>query len=64
MQSVFMTTFADKTSNGLLIKEIYLDGDTIILDPNFMSNFVSTIEMAKKDIAKKKNTISLNDGSQ
>lgn len=60
LQSVFLTTFTDKTKNGLLIKEIYLDGDTLTLDPNLITAFIESLTMIRNDIEVKKNVLYLN----
>jgi hypothetical protein len=64
MHSAFMATFIDNTANGLLLKEDYIDGENITLDPNFVTTFIAGIEMVKKDIMKKKNIFSVQDGTQ
>lgn len=64
IHSVFLTTFTDKTTNGLLMKEVYLNGETITLDPNFMTAFIDGIDMIRKDITKKENVLSIDNGNQ
>lgn len=46
------------------MKEVYLNGETITLDPNFMTAFIDGIDMIRKDITKKENVLSIDNGNQ
>lgn len=64
MQSVFFSTFVDKTSAGLLLKKDYTDGENTNLDQNFIDAFIKVINTAKKDAENKKNALYSKDSFQ
>lgn len=64
IHSVFLSTFVDKTSAGLLLKKDYTDGENTNFDQNFIDAFIKMINTAKKDKKDKNNVLYSKDSFQ
>jgi hypothetical protein len=57
MYGIFLDTFVDKTSRGLLFKKEYISGDATTFDQSMIDTLVSVIRQAKEDVENKKNIL-------
>ena len=62
--SIFLSTFIDKTPEGLLLKKEYIDGENNNFEQSFINAFVQSVAGAKQDMEAKRDILYSNGSFQ